>query len=161
MTLSTHAPRPHAVPNRGHEDHRFPLVMMRAMLGLVLTALVLTTLFVLSDRPLTATPPVADVVETRVLYLQANGLSGAVTVLDQNRDIVADLAPEKGGFIAGVARVIAHERGKRDADPSAPIHVQRQANGRVAIIDPETGWRADLMGFGADNARAFAKLLAP
>ena len=28
-----------------------------------------------------------------------------------------------------------------------------------SIHDPTTDWRADLMGFGADNARAFAKLL--
>jgi len=32
--------------------------------------------------------------------------------------------------------------------------------GRISIHDPSTGWSADLMGFGADNARAFARLLA-
>jgi hypothetical protein len=30
----------------------------------------------------------------------------------------------------------------------------------MAITDPSTGWSADLMGFGADNASAFARLLA-
>ncbi|NDH20316.1 MAG: pullulanase, partial [Rhodobacteraceae bacterium] len=28
------------------------------------------------------------------------------------------------------------------------------------VFDPQTEWQADLMGFGADNARAFATLLA-
>jgi hypothetical protein len=38
--------------------------------------------------------------------------------------------------------------------------VRQHENGRLSIHDPSTGWRADLMGFGADNAAAFAKLLA-
>jgi hypothetical protein len=35
----------------------------------------------------------------------------------------------------------------------------RHENGRLGIADPATGWSADLMGFGLDNARAFARLL--
>jgi hypothetical protein len=40
------------------------------------------------------------------------------------------------------------------------VELMRHENGRFTISDPSTGWRADLMGFGRDNARAFAKLLA-
>jgi hypothetical protein len=29
----------------------------------------------------------------------------------------------------------------------------------VSLHDPSTDWSADLMGFGADNTRAFATLL--
>ena len=40
-----------------------------------------------------------------------------------------------------------------------PLVLELNAVHRLSIHDPTTDWRADLMGFGADNARAFAKLL--
>jgi len=42
----------------------------------------------------------------------------------------------------------------------APIEVIWRENGRISVYDPSTAWQADLMGFGADNSRAFAMLLA-
>ena len=43
---------------------------------------------------------------------------------------------------------------------TGPLTLVRYDNGRIAIHDPSTGWSADLMGFGIDNAKAFARLLA-
>ena len=41
-----------------------------------------------------------------------------------------------------------------------PVKIIWRDNNRISIFDPVTNWQADLMGFGADNARAFAELLA-
>jgi putative photosynthetic complex assembly protein len=87
-------------------------------------------------------------------------MSGAATVRNLDGTLVADLTPDKGGFISGVWRVIQRERTKHRVALDGPVTLIRKDNGRVSIQDPSTGWSADLMGFGADNARAFARLLA-
>ena len=74
--------------------------------------------------------------------------------------LIADLNPKEGGFISGVWRVIQRERTKHRVALSGPLTLVRYDNGRIAIPDPSTGWSADLMGFGIDNAKAFARLLA-
>lgn len=135
-----------------------PRVMVRLMFGLVLTCLVLVSLAVLFDRPLQSTPPKSDVVAERMVFLTGD-LAGSARVLDATGTVLADLTPEQGGFIAGVARVLDRERAKAGVDKNGPVRLVRTANGRLAIFDPSTEWRADLMGFGADNAAAFARLL--
>ncbi len=74
--------------------------------------------------------------------------------------LIAELTPQEGGFVSGVYRVILRERTKHGVAPDAPLALRRRDTGRLEIHDPTTGWSADLMGFGADNAKAFARLLA-
>jgi putative photosynthetic complex assembly protein len=136
-----------------------PRLMVRAMLGLVLAVLALVTYARLTDRPLISTPPEGAVVHERSLML-AGDMSGAVTVTAPDGTLIADLGPEQGGFISGVWRVIERERTKHRAAMDGPVTVMRHDTGRISIHDPSTGWSADLMGFGADNAKAFARLLA-
>ena len=94
------------------------------------------------------------------LVFESNAASGAATVWLADGTLLADLDPEAGGFIAGVHRVILRERTKHRVALDGPVLLQAFENGRMAITDPATGWSADLMGFGADNAAAFARLLA-
>lgn len=136
-----------------------PRPVLRAMVGLCMATLALVTWAVLTDRPMSAIPDPSSITSERAMILVSNGTSGAVTVLAPSGTVIARLDSEEGGFVAGVARVIERERVMRDAGNAAPVLVRRTANGRLSIHDPVTGWRADLMGFGADNARAFAKLL--
>jgi putative photosynthetic complex assembly protein len=149
----THA---HPQPN---DRELIPRVMARAMLALVLAVLVLVTLARLTDRPLTATPPKGEIVARRDVILSGD-MAGSATVRDLDGAILADLTPEQGGFISGVWRVIQRERTKHRVAPDGPVILTRRETGRIGIQDPSTGWSADLMGFGADNARAFARLLA-
>jgi putative photosynthetic complex assembly protein len=144
---------------RSAEAHRVPRLMVRAMLVLVLSCLALTTWFVLTRQPLESTPPISPLKAQRMLSLESD-MTGAVRVMDGNGALLVDLAPEQGGFIAGVHRVILYERSRARLPDAGPVLLQAYENGRMAIIDPATGWRADLMGFGTDNAGAFAKLLA-
>ena len=136
-----------------------PRLMVRAMFGLVLAVLALVTFARVTDRPLISTPPEGNVLHERSFFLDGD-MSGAVTVTAPDGTLIADLTPEKGGFISGVWRVIERERTKHRAAMDGPVTVMRHDTGRISIQDPSTGWSADLMGFGADNAKAFARLLA-
>ena len=136
-----------------------PPVLLRAVGALVLSSLLIATYARVTDRPLVASPPESAAVDTRVLTL-AGDLSGAVRVGDADGATLFTLAPEEGGFVSGIARVVSRERALRRLPDEGPVHVVRHANGRISVTDPLTGWSADLMGFGLDNARAFARLLA-
>ncbi|WP_306116530.1 MULTISPECIES: photosynthetic complex assembly protein PuhC [unclassified Roseovarius] len=145
---------------KAHDKELIPRVMVRAMLALVLACLTLVTLARLTDTPLIATPPDGKVVASRIVSLSVD-TSGAATIRDETGTVIADLPPEQGGFISGVGRVVERERLKNRVALDGPVTLIWQDTGRISIQDPSTGWSADLMGFGADNARAFARLLAP
>ncbi len=142
------------------EDRMIPKILIRSMLALVLATLAIATFARVTDRPLVSMPPVSPVKAEAALILEADAASGAATVLLSDGAVLVQLSPEEGGFIAGVNRVIVRERTKHRVAQGAPILLQAFENGRMAITDPETGWSADLMGFGETNAAAFARLLA-
>jgi len=146
-------------PLRVHDKEKIPRFMARAMLALVLAVLTLVTLARLNDMPLIATPPPGEIVISRDIVLSGD-MAGSATVRRPDGTLIADLTPEEGGFISGVYRVVLHERGKHDVALGTPLTLLQRDTGRLEIHDPSTGWRADLMGFGADNASAFARLLA-
>jgi putative photosynthetic complex assembly protein len=150
-----------AQSSRIHADSNrmVPVAMVRAMFALVALILAMVSYAVWSGRPLESTPPVSPVKREAMFFLSSD-ISGAATVLNASGTLIADLGPEQGGFISGVHRVILFERRKAGLAEDGPVLIQAYENGRMAIIDPTTGWSADLMGFGADNAAAFAKLLA-
>ena len=151
----THADKPRF---RSPQGDLVPRSMVRLIGALMLACLVLVTYSVATGRPLESTPPVSEVVQERLLVLVGE-MSGAARVLDENGALIAEYSAEKGGFIAGVSRVIERERGKARVALDGPVRLVRMENGRLALSDPSTGWSADLMGFGADNSAAFAKLL--
>jgi putative photosynthetic complex assembly protein len=106
-----------------------------------------------------AIPPNADIVAEAQISIVTDQ-TGAVQVFNVNGEILADWDGDKGGFVSGVARVIERERNKVGAIHDAPVIIRWRDNNRLSVFDPQTEWQADLMGFGADNARAFATLLA-
>ena len=143
---------------RHREDELVPRFMVRAMFALVVVCLVLVSAARITGRPLESTPPDGPVLRERVVYLSGD-TSGAARVLDANGTVIADLAGDQGGFVAGIERVIARERGKRGLPNDAPVLLQLREGNRLSITDPLTGWSAELMGFGATNTRSFARLL--
>ena len=140
------------------DKEMIPMVLVRAMFGLTFLVLLIVTYASVTDRPLEALPPVADVAVERTLVLKGD-MSGAAQVFDDQGQIIADLDPTQGGFVSGVYRVLERERTKHQVSLDAPVRLVAFDNGRLMIFDDTTGWRADLMGFGADNHAAFAKLL--
>ena len=149
-----HSPRIHA-----KEDELVPRVLIRAVLALLLIVLSLVTIATLTDRPLESTPAQTEIIAERAIYLSGDA-SGAARVTDVNGAVLADFPADKGGFVAGIERVIARERGKSGAYAGAPVLLRLREGNRLSIYDPETDWSAELMGFGADNLRTFARLLS-
>ncbi|MDA7423353.1 photosynthetic complex assembly protein PuhC [Thalassococcus lentus] len=135
-----------------------PRAMVRLMFGLVMLCLLMVSAHVWTGQPVVSAPPDSAIKVEKTLFLQGE-MSGAARVLDANGSVIADLSPEQGGFLSGVWRVLQRERTKARTALDGPVIVQAFDNGRMAITDPSTGWSADLMGFGQDNAAAFAKLL--
>jgi putative photosynthetic complex assembly protein len=132
--------------------------LLRAMALLVASSLAIVTYARVTDRPLEAQPVDGEIVQQRVIHVVAD-MSGAAQILDGNGSLIADLAPTQGGFIAGVWRALVFERQKAGVNPDAPVRLMRFADGRLALRDEVGGTRFELIGFGPDNAAAFARLL--
>lgn len=141
------------------QSEMIPKPALWAMLGLVLAVLALVSVAKFSGMQPAAQPVDAPVVASVTIFIDAE-MSGAARVLDATGSVIADLSPEQGGFVAGVGRVLDRERAKHGVALTGPVIVNWRENRRISISDPTTGWGADLMGFGADNARAFARLVA-
>jgi putative photosynthetic complex assembly protein len=148
-------------PRFYNPEHRdlVPRAMVRMMFGMVMLCLLLVSAHVWTGQPVRNVPPKGAVVAEHVFHLDGD-MAGAATVRLSDGTLIADLSPEEGGFVSGVWRVLQRERTKARTALDGPVTVTAYDNGRMAIFDPSTGWGADLMAFGQDNAAAFARLLA-
>ncbi|MEX5727634.1 putative photosynthetic complex assembly protein [Rhodovulum iodosum] len=149
-------------PVRGHhhdDEEMIPPVLLKAVFALVLCSLLIVAYARITDRPLSANPDDSvGIDKERPIVLQGS-MSGSATVLTPEGEIIAEYAEDEGGFVAGVWRVLQRERKKHGAPLDAPIRLVRFKDGRLSLRDDATGWRAELIGFGADNAAVFARLL--
>ena len=146
------------IPHKKEEDTVLTNAL-RAMFAMVALVLIAVAAFQFSGMQKSAIPPNADIVAEAQISIVTDQ-TGAVQVFNVNGEILADWDGDKGGFVSGVARVIERERKKIGAPIDAPVIIKWRENNRLSVFDPQTKWQADLMGFGADNARAFATLLA-
>ncbi|GAB5447254.1 photosynthetic complex assembly protein PuhC [Gymnodinialimonas sp.] len=138
-----------------------PTVLVRAMFILCVCVLIIVSYARLTDRPLSAQPPTVEevpIIHERTVQIYAE-MNGSARVMGLDGTVIANFAPDEGGFVAGVYRVLERERGAVGAMASDPIRVVRFADGRIGLRDPLTDFRAELVGFGADNEAAFARLL--
>lgn len=146
------------IPHKKEEDAVLTNAL-RAMFAMVILVLIAVTAFQFSGMQKSAIPPNAEIIAEAQISITTDQ-TGAVRVFNAQGEILADWDGDKGGFVSGVARVIERERMKIDAPIDAPVIIRWRENNRLSVFDPQTAWQADLMGFGADNARAFATLLA-
>ncbi len=154
----THSPISPSTRIRAQPEELVPRILVRAVLVLLLVILSLVTIARLTNRPLESTPADTAVISERAIHISGIA-SGAARVLDANGTVLADFPADKGGFVAGIDRVLQRERGKVGADLDAPVLLRLREGNRLSLFDPETNWSAELMGFGADNLRTFARLL--
>ena len=138
---------------------KIPKAMLRMMFALVVFILISVSVARVSGLSLVGAPPQSEILARASLYLFSDK-SGAVRVLSSEGGLLANLSGEEGGFVSEVALAVDQERRKQGVELNAPIEVIWRENGRISVYDPSTAWQADLMGFGADNSRAFAMLLA-
>ncbi|MEM9177975.1 MAG: photosynthetic complex assembly protein PuhC [Myxococcota bacterium] len=69
------------------------------------------------------------------------------------------LAMGEGGFIRSAVRGLARERTRRGLGSDSPFELVRWSDGRISLVDPETGRSIEVDAFGPDNARPFRELL--
>ena len=146
------------IPHKKEEDTVLTNAL-RAMFAMVVLVLIAVTAFQFSGMRKSAIPPNAEIIAEAQISISTDQ-TGAVQVFNSHGEILADWGGDKGGFVSGVARVIERERMKIGEPIDAPVVIRWRENNRLSVFDPQTEWQADLMGFGADNARAFATLLA-
>ncbi|MEM8632576.1 MAG: photosynthetic complex assembly protein PuhC [Pseudomonadota bacterium] len=150
-------PIPQRIPMK-REGELVPRMLLRLMILLALSSLALVTLAVLTDRPHVGVPQDGPIAAERLIILDGDR-SGAVRVRAADGTLIADMSERQAGFISVIWRGLDRKRFVAGTDPAAPIRLVRFEDGRVAIIDPDTGWRTDLNAFGTANKAAFDGLI--
>lgn len=141
------------------DREKIPTVLLRMMFALVICALIIVAYARLTDRPLEAMPNADQPIIAERSIILSGEMNGSAQVMDTNGQVIASFSPEKGGFISGVYRVLVHERNKNNVPLHSPVRLVAFEDGRLALFDDVTGWRAELIGFGRDNYAVFARLL--
>ncbi|MEM6619866.1 MAG: photosynthetic complex assembly protein PuhC [Pseudomonadota bacterium] len=139
-----------------------PPVLLWGVTLMVLSVCAVVVFATLTGRPPEATPPAGDVVAERDIVVTLAAGGGAVVrdgTTGADTAPVAALPAGEGGFVSGYWRALTYQRSRHGVDPSLPVTLQRYADGRLSILDPHTGWRFHMQGFGRDNIASFAALL--
>ncbi len=139
-------------------DQRIPDALLKAVVAMVLLSLAFVTFARVTGMEPAAIPPPSDVVTERLLRIEST-MDGGATIWLEDGTQIADLDANEGGFVAGVHRSVARERMLSKIEGNPPVRLVRFADGRLTLDDPATGWRVELIGFGATNRDAFAGLL--
>lgn len=135
-----------------------PRVLVLAMFGLMAATLGIVTFAQLTDQPLRGVPEDSAIVAERSIILEGTHSDG-VRVLDANGTQIAYSQDNKAGFIDVIWVGTQRNRKVAGITDNPPLNLVRLENGRIAIIDPATDWSIELIGYGADNVAAFARLL--
>lgn len=154
-TIQSRAPR---IRVSDHEQ-MIPRVLLRAMAGLAIIVTAMVAFAVLTDRPHEAQVHTAPVIKSMLINIKDTG-DGTIIVTDMNGDILNSSARDKAGFIAVVHSALAYERKTHGITGDDPVTLIRFADGRIGLRDESTGWKIHLTGFGQDNTRAWATILA-
>jgi putative photosynthetic complex assembly protein len=73
---------------------------------------------------------------------------------------VLEVLPRDGStLLRGVLRSLHRERAAKRVDRDGPFLLARRADARHSIIDPATGSRIELDGFGPSHSAAMARLM--
>ncbi|MEX1235953.1 MAG: photosynthetic complex assembly protein PuhC [Roseovarius sp.] len=146
--LRSRPPQPEMVP-------RFMVIAMFTLMGLTLG---LAGYAQLTDMPKSGVLVEAPIEAERVIKMVGTR-DGNVTVLDAQGNVIALSSEDKMGFVGVVWRVLARHRYVQGVPDTDPVWLIRRENGNIAIQDTATDWSIELIGYGADNVAAFAKLV--
>jgi putative photosynthetic complex assembly protein len=143
---------------RHRDKEMVPRFLVQAMFGLMAATLSIVAYaqwFDVPNRGVLIEAPITQSLE----IVMVGDRSGIYEVMTTDGQLIASSSDEKAGFIGVMGRVIDRERFVHDLTGNAPITVVRRENGNIAIIDDTTDLSVELIGYGADNVAAFAKLL--
>ena len=143
---------------RHRDKEMVPRFLVQSMFGLMAATLSIVAYaqwFDVPNRGVLIEAPITQSLE----IVMVGDRSGIYEVMTTDGQLIASSSDEKAGFIGVMGRVIDRERFVHDLTGNAPITVVRRENGNIAIIDDTTDLSVELIGYGADNVAAFAKLL--
>ena len=143
---------------RHRDKEMVPRFLVQAMFGLMAATLSIVAYaqwFDVPNRGVLIEAPITQSLE----IVMVGDRSGIYEVMTIDGQLIASSSDEKAGFIGVMGRVIDRERFVHDLTGNAPITVVRRENGNIAIVDDTTDLSVELIGYGADNVAAFAKLL--
>lgn len=140
------------------EPDMVPRALVRAMFFVMASSLALVAFARITHRPVIAELPDSPIA-TSVTLDMVGSRDGKVTLYDSAGNAVVRSGDDKMGFVGVIWTVISRQRHVMGIPDTGPITVARRQNGHIAIIDPSTGWSTDLIGYGADNVAAFARLV--
>ena len=135
-----------------------PRVLVVAMFALMAASLAIVIFARVTDQPLRGVPAASAVVKETAITLQGTRNDG-VRILDASGTEIAFSEENRAGFIDVIWVAIKRTRKLEGITANSPLRLVRRENGHTAIIDPATGWSIELIGYGADNVAAFARLL--
>jgi putative photosynthetic complex assembly protein len=142
-----------------HHAHEAPLVPPAA-LALIGSLLLLTLLIVAAVRWSGIEIREPDAPSVQVAHLRFLDRSdGGIDVMDAQAGRRISVIDGEAGFLRGALRVLSGERKKRGIGPQEPFELHRRQDGRLTLLDRQTGTRLDLESFGPEHAASFARLL--
>lgn len=143
---------------RRRDREMVPRALVQAMFALMLASLALVAFAQWTDRPNVGVLVEAPIVEELAVTLTGDR-SGTYVATAADGTVLAVSSGDMNGFIGVMGRVIDRERLVHRVEGNPPLRVVRRENGHVAILDDATGMATELIGYGADNVAAFARLL--
>ncbi len=142
-----------------HHAHEAPLVTPAALaiLGSLLLVTVLIVAAVRWSGMDIRHPDAPSVQVTALRFLDRP--DGSIDVLDGQSGQRITVIDGEAGFLRGALRVLSHDRLRRGLGPQAPFELHQRQDGRLTLIDPQTGMRLDLESFGPQHASTFSRLI--
>ena len=142
-----------------HHAHEAPLVTPAA-LAILGSLLLLTVLIVAAVRWSGMDIRHPDSPSVQVTALRFLDLpDGSIDVRYGQSGQRITVIDGEAGFLRGALRVLSHDRLRRGLGPQAPFELHQRQDGRLTLIDPQTGMRLDLESFGPQHASTFSRLI--
>ena len=154
----THQTSPLAHQMKARDREMVPRALVVAMFGLMALSLAIVAFARLTDQPLRGVAETSAVVRSLPITLEGTRSDG-VAVLNAAGEQIAHSDQRRAGFIGVIWTSVGRARKLQGIEGNPPLDLQRLENGHTNIHDPATGWSIELIGYGADNVAAFAKLL--
>ena len=130
--------------------------------GLAILLMIVTSLVVISvariNAPSSPAPDTDNIAQHRTLRFD-DLPDGAVAAVDAASGKLIQRFEGEQGFLRGTLRAMARERKLHGIGRDETFELLLHADGRLTLLDPQTGARIALESFGATNTGVFARLL--
>ncbi|MGF1502949.1 MAG: photosynthetic complex assembly protein PuhC [Paracoccaceae bacterium] len=140
----------------------FPRGLLLAVGLLLATSLVGVAYLRLSGfEPINQGPTVATAELSSTFVIETDSAGGGTAFLHpETGAVLGRLAEGKDGFLRGLLRALERQRMQNGVSGNPPVELIRWEGGHLALRDPATTWRIELIGFGRDNYATMVQVLS-